>query len=551
MTAQQRRRIVDAGFSGLWDSIATALADRTAVLSARGPVTYTELERAAARLAAALSAAGVATGDTVGCCMRNSEAYIQTLWAIYKLGAIPVNVNYRYTSDELIFLFDDARLRVLMFEHDFETAVRAAASRSRRAPMLVRADGQTPVGHDCFLLADLVDAHEPLQCTAGKPDDRLIIYTGGTTGLPKGVVWRQGDFFETFAYPIYGLGGRRVPTTAGEVTDAARAFVADGTEPVLMPVAPLMHGTAFVYAHAALSTGGTIVFADPGTLDAGRIWSAVQSHRVTQMVIAGNGMALPLAAELTRAAASGTVYDTSSLKLVLSSGVAWTNDVKRTFLEHGSMTLCDILAASEGGPFAFAVTESLSDLPSAFRLVPGASLLDEEGNEIEPGSDEVGVLAYSGGMPLGYLHDDRATARVYRNIRGRRHVVPGDLARLNEDGTLELLGRGSAVINSGGEKVYAGEVESALLEHPGVIDCAVIGTPDVRWNEVVTAVVQPTSDRVDPDDLAAHVATRLAGYKKPRRVYFVDAIPRWPSGKVIMPELRAVVAQVAPASAKR
>jgi acyl-CoA synthetase (AMP-forming)/AMP-acid ligase II len=418
----------------------------------------------------------------------------------------------------------------------------------RVAHFLVNAEGDARAAGVCLLRAALVDAHEPVRGMAGGPDDCLIIYTGGTTGPPKGVLWRQGDFFETFAYPIYGLASKPVPATVAEATEAARAFASEGTAPVMMPVAPLMHGTAFVYAHAALSTGGTIVFADPGTLDAGRLWSAVQQHRVTQMVIAGNGMALPLAAELTRAAESKQAYDTSSLKLVLSSGVAWTNDLKRSFLEHGSMTLCDILAASEGGPFAFAITERLSDLPSPFRLVPGASVVDDDGNEILPGSEEVGFLAYSGGMPLGYLHDDQATARVYRTLRGRRHVVPGDLARINADGTLDLLGRGSAVINSGGEKVYAGEVESVLLEHPDVIDCAVIGTPDERWHEVVTAVVQPSRRQVDADELAAYVGTRLAGYKKPRRVYFIDAIPRWPSGKVIMPELRQAVTQTSPAS---
>jgi acyl-CoA synthetase (AMP-forming)/AMP-acid ligase II len=475
--------------------------------------------------------------------MRNGEAYIQTIWAAYKLGAIPVNLNYRYTTSEMTYLLGDAGLRVVVFEHAFRDAVWAAASQVRQAPMLVQADGEEPAGDDCVLLAALVRAHEPLRRIVGGPDDRLILYTGGTTGLPKGVVWRQGDFFETFAYPIYSRAGKPVPTNAAEVGETARAFAAEGTAPVLMPVAPLMHGTAFVYAHAALSTGGTIAFADPGPLDPRGIWCAVQERRVTQMVIAGNGMALPLAAELTRAAELRAAYDTSSLKLVLSSGVAWTDDVKRVFLEHGSMTLCDILAASEGGPFAFAITERLSDLPSSFRLVPGAALLDEDGNEIPPSSDEVGVLAFSGGMPLGYLHDEHATARVYRTIRGRRHVVPGDLARMNADGTLHLLGRGSGVINSAGEKVYAGEVESALLDHPDVIDCAVIGTPDDRWNEVVTAVVQARVGHVDADDLAAHVARRLAGYKKPRLVYFVDSIPRGPNGKVIMPELRAVVDQ--------
>jgi acyl-CoA synthetase (AMP-forming)/AMP-acid ligase II len=536
---------MDAGFSGLWDRVAAALPDRIAVWSGGGESTYAQLERGAAKLAAAWSEAGVTAGQTVGCCMRNSEAYIQTLWAAYKLGALPVNVNYRYKSSELTFLLDDAELHVLVFEIAFADAVRAAASRSRRAPMLVQADGESPAGEDCVMLAQLVETHEPMPRTLGDPDDRLIIYTGGTTGLPKGVVWRQGDFFKTFAYPIYNLAGKPVPTTAAEVTEAAREFAADGTAAVLMPVAPLMHGTAFVYAHAALATGGTIAFADPGTLNAAQIWSSVQEQRVTQMVIAGNGMALPLAAELIRAAKSEEPYDTSSLQLVLSSGVAWTDDVKRTFLEHGSMTLCDILAASEGGPFAFAIAERVSDLPSAFRLVPGAVLIDDDGNEIPPGSDDVGLLAFTGGLPLGYLHDEQATTHVYRTMRGQRYVVPGDLARLNIDGSLYLLGRGSAVINSGGEKVYAGEVEAALLEHPDVFDCAVIGTPDDRWNEVVTAVVKPRGDRVDADKLAAHVATRLAGYKKPRRVFFLDAIPRGPNGKVIMPELRAAVTEAA------
>jgi acyl-coenzyme A synthetase/AMP-(fatty) acid ligase len=244
-------------------------------------------------------------------------------------------------------------------------------------------------------------------------------------------------------------------------------------------------------------------------------------------------VARPLVDELRQADSSGRPHDLRSLVRIISAGVAWTDEVKRFLLERGNLQLVEILAASEGGPFAFAVTSSIADLPSRFRPVSGTRVFRDDGSLVTPGSDEIGTLAFAGPMPLGYLKDPEKTATVYRWIDGTRYVMPGDFVRVRADGSIEMLGRGAAVINTGGEKVYPAEVEGVLLAHPGVADCAVVGVPDARWGETVTALVVPREpSAVTPEQLMDAVGAQLAGYKKPRHVVLVDSLRRGPNSKL-------------------
>jgi acyl-coenzyme A synthetase/AMP-(fatty) acid ligase len=257
------------------------------------------------------------------------------------------------------------------------------------------------------------------------------------------------------------------------------------------------------------------------------------------MAIAGNAIARPLAVELERARAAGRPYDLARLRQVVSSGAAWTDDVKRVFLDHGIPRLTEVIGSSEGGPYAIARVASRADLPTRFSLAPRTRVIDEDGRDVEPGERAVGMLAYGGPMPLGYHGDAAATERVFRLLDGERYVVPGDMVALARDGTVTFLGRGAAVVNTGGEKVFPSEVEEALLAHPGVADCAVVGVPDDRWGEAVTAVVEPAGEAVGREELIAHVGSRLAGYKKPRHVVFVERLPRATTGKVDLQAIRA------------
>jgi acyl-coenzyme A synthetase/AMP-(fatty) acid ligase len=223
---------------------------------------------------------------------------------------------------------------------------------------------------------------------------------------------------------------------------------------------------------------------------------------------------------------------------MFSSGVAWTDDVKRALLERHPMLLTEVLASSEGGPYAIAQVASVEDLPSRFVLTPGTVVLDEQGEQVEPGSDRIGMLAFTGPMPRGYHGDPEKTAGVFFDRGGERYVMPGDFVRLREDNSIEFLGRGSGVVNTGGEKVYPGEVEDVLLTHPDVADCAIVGVPDERWGEAVAAVVALKRGEATPDELVDHVGAQLAGYKKPRHVVVVDALPRGPNAKLDLPAVR-------------
>jgi fatty-acyl-CoA synthase len=310
-----------------------------------------------------------------------------------------------------------------------------------------------------------------------------------------------------------------------------------------------MHATGMYTTLGALLASGRVVFLTGRSYDARELARTVAAQRVDTVSIVGDVFALPLADALDEAAADGSPYDLSSLRRMLSVGVTWSADVKRRLLMHADFVCRDMIAASEGGPFAVCETRRGDDVvTSRFMLLPGARVIDEEGRDVVPGSGQVGVLAAPADDEIGYLGDAAKTAQTFRTIGGRRWVVPGDLASTEADGSITFHGRDSRVINTGGEKVYAEEVEQVLLEHPGVRDALVVGLPDQRFGHRVTAVVVPASDgEVTAEGLAGYVASRLADYKKPRAVVFVDDVRRSPSGKADLRWAAAIAAARRPA----
>ncbi len=532
---------VDANFATIWEYIAEALPDRVALSHAGRELTYRELDESAGRLASACRAAGLEPGAKIACYLYNSIPYVQTVFAALKLRAVPVNVNYRYQRHELAQILTDADAEAIVFDGSLAERVHQALDDAPGLRLLIQVDDpEYPLIPGARGLAETLASHEPHPHAARSGDEVLFVYTGGTTGLPKGVIWRQGDLFDMLCHQVYAVMGRKIPTSVREAAEVARDFAESGDSPRTLPVAPLMHATALFGSMGTLLAGGTIVFAPGRSLDPQAVWRTVEAERVTRMTIAGNAIARPLAEELERADREGSPYDISTLQNVVSSGVAWTDDVKRVFLERQPMLLLEILASTEGGPYAYASVSNLSELPSRFRLAPGAAVFDEQGEEVVPGSDTIGMLAFAGAMPLGYYKDPEKTAAVYRSLHGKRYVMPGDFVKVAADGSVILLGRGSGVINSGGEKIYPAEVEAVLLAHPSVDDCVVVGVPDERWGEVTTALVRLRSAVVAPAELVEHVGRELANYKKPRHVLIVDQLPRGPNGKVDMDSARAL-----------
>ncbi|RBY78210.1 acyl-CoA synthetase [Geodermatophilus sp. TF02-6] len=523
----------------LLEAVADALSaldpDRTALVHGERAVTWAQFDDRAARLAGTLAARGVGPGDRVGIALHNSPEYLETLFAALKLRAVPVNVNYRYREAELAQVVDLTDLRALVADATVAgTAAAVAAARPGLRAVVVVGDEGGRSGHEGRLVAyEEAVAAAPHPRQPRSPDDRVLMLTGGTTGLPKGVEWDCAGVCGVVS-SAYGRAGRPVPADpAGVVADAVVA-AREGSAPVVLPASPLVHGTGFFSSVGNLLRGGRVVTLPQRSLDPAALWTAVQRHRVDELVIVGDAFAVPLLGELDRAAAAGTPYDLRSLRRIVSSGVRWSPETKRRLLRAGRFTLQDSIAATEGGPFGVSLCGPDSDsVDSRFALPPNARVVAPDGADVVPGSGQVGVLASTGNLPLGYLDDPVATAAVFRTIDGVRYAVPGDAATVEADGTLTLLGRGSGVVNTGGEKVFAEEVEQALVDCPGVAEAVVVGVPDDRWGSLVTALVVPEPGaRLREEPLAAAVGQRLAGYKRPRRVRIVPGIERTVSGKI-------------------
>ncbi len=523
---------MDVSFGTIWEAVARELPDAVAISEPGRDHTFADFADRAARLAAALVAAGVGPGDKVACYLYNGAAYLETVFAAMKIGAVPVNANYRYTQDELSSLLRDADAAALVFSGELAGNVTHAAAHVPTLRLLVRV-GAGPGGPDVPELEPLLATTEPLPARPRPGSDQLFMYTGGTTGRPKGVIWQQKDLLNCLVVPIFRpLGVDALPASLDEAVRIAVTARSNAEAPATMPVVPLMHATGLFNSMGALLVGGRVITARPGGLDPRHVWESASAQRAGTIIVAGNAVCQPLVDELRAAERDGRPYDLTALDSVLSSGTVLSDRLKRALHERADLTIVDAIASSEGGPFAFAITSSVADLPSRFFPVPGTTVITDGDQRAAPGGKEVGVLAYSGPMPLGYHKDTTRTATTFRVIEDVRYSVPGDLARIDADGAILFLGRGSGVINTGGEKVHPQEVENALLTHPDVTDAIVVGVPDDVWGERVAAVVATANTSLTSEELRATVRATLAGYKVPRTVVLLPELPRTPTGKL-------------------
>lgn len=523
-------------WADLYEAIAALDPSAEAIVHGERRITWGEFDEVTARLSAVFQSWGLESGARVALYLFNVPEYIELAVGAFKARVVPINVNYRYRGDEVRHVLSDSGAEVLVFDAELSGVVaELAATGDLPDHVVVVGDGELPASlATADRYGELVAAHPPALPMERRGDDQLILYTGGTTGYPKGVVWHHGDLFQTLSYPAYAAAGLDTPTTAGGVAEAAAALRSSGASPVLVSAPPLIHGTALFLAMAALIRGGAVVLLTSRRFDAGELWRLVESERVTDIAIVGDSFARPMVAALDDRDAAGDPVDLSSVRMVSSAGITWGAETKAALRRRGQMVLLDMLGASEGGPFATSVTLPGQDPPETarFTIADRAVLLDDDGTIIPPGDGRIGVLAYRGSGPIGYFGDPVKTASVFRQIDGERYVIPGDYATVAADGTVTFVGRGSVCVNTGGEKVYPEEVEETLKTHPAVVDCNVVGVPDATFGDAVTAVVQLAPDATVTDsDLAAHVSERLAGYKAPRHIVRVDVLQRSPTGK--------------------
>ncbi|MEY2568407.1 MAG: 3-oxocholest-4-en-26-oate---CoA ligase [Actinomycetota bacterium] len=498
-------------FADLFEQVADVAGDREALVCGDRHLTYAELDERSTRLANHLVGLGVRPGSHVGIYAYNCPEWIETWLACFKARASGINVNFRYVTDELRYVFENSDMVALVHGPEFDDP-----------PY----DGPTlRIGEDYEKALAAASPDRSFGPRSG--DDPYVIYTGGTTGMPKGVVWRSEDAF----YATMGGGNYAGPPVESEQELVDKARDAGRFAHLITP--PLMHAAGQWVAMSAFFAGMTVVLLDGKRFDPHHAWELVEREKVGSLVIVGDAMGRPLAEAI---AEDPSRYDTSSLFVVGSGGAALSPAVKEQLASAlpNAMVL-DSFGSSESG------YQGRAAEARKFTVSDTTAVFDDELRRVEPGSAVVGRLAQTGHIPVGYYNDPEKTAATFMEVAGQRWAFAGDMATVESDGTINLLGRGSACVNTGGEKVYPEEVEDVLKAHPAVFDALVVGIPDERWGERVAAIVQTrTGDPLSLEDLQEHCRTKLAGYKVPRQVHLVARTPRQPSGKPDYPAAKRV-----------
>ena len=521
-------------FATVWESIADEIGDVTALVHGSSRRTWAQFDDRAARLAGAFTAAGLGPDSKIALYMYNGNEYSEAQFAAFKMRGVPINVNYRYLDDELHYLLDNSDSEAIVFHSSLGDRVARVAPRLPKLKLLLEVDDGGEFSGIAQCYDRVLNTADPMPRISRSEDDIYMLYTGGTTGMPKGVMYAIGGLTSGFVSGGFPMVGLPVPQDASEIAGFVRQLIDSGNQIISIPCAPLMHGTGvWLGAFIPQLAGGQVLSLTRRSLDAHELLDTVQRERVTNITIVGDAFAKPIVAAIDAAIAAGSPYDTSSLKLIISSGVMWTAEVKEQLLDRiEQVVLLDAIGSSEGSMGMAISMRGLPPSTAKFTQSPTTRVFTDDGREVQPGSDEVGLVAAGGNVPLGYYKDAEKSARTFKVINGERYSFPGDMAQVAADGSLILLGRGSQVINTGGEKVFPEEVEEAVKRVDGIQDCLVVGIDDDKFGQAVTAVASRSEgSTVTEATVIADVKGQLAGFKAPKRVVFVSQVPRAPNGK--------------------
>lgn len=527
---------MDFHFNNVWTALSDAYPNRAALICEEKTVTWSQFNDRAARLASLFEKHGVTNGASVGLYMLNCNEYTEAHFGCFKQSICPVNVNYRYRAEELIYLLDNSDSEVVIYHASFAPRITEIKSSLPKIKLYIQVDD----GTDNELLDGALDYERALAESAPQPfkpsayEDRYMLYTGGTTGMPKGVMYDNGALAHWLCIGGYTSRGLAPPSSIADVLEGAQAITDMNVVHRSLPACPQMHGTGmWIGTMVALNCGGTVITQRTQHLDVDALLRCVVDNEVTDLTIVGDAFARPILGALDAASAAGKPYDLSRLGQIASSGVMWSSEIKEGLLRHHDMMLNDIMGSTEGSMGGSLSTRQGAAKTAKFVIADYVKVFNENDEPVAPGSGEMGMVATAGIVPRGYYKDDVKSANTFRTVNGVRYSFPGDFATVEIDGSITLLGRGSQCINTGGEKVFTEEVEEAIKRHPDVEDCLVVGLPDERLGNRVVAVYsqRPGTSLVGEDGLREHVRSQLAGYKAPKQSILVDIVQRAPNGK--------------------
>lgn len=521
----------------IWENIAEAIPDKPAIIDGTRRYSWSEYADRAARVAQILVDHGLEPGAKLSIYSYNTAEYMETQFGAFKARICPVNVNYRYLEAELTHVINNSDSEALVFQAQFAPRVAAIRDQLEQVKLFLEIDdgsGEHLEGAISYEAA--LQSAEPMPVIERSDDDLYMLYTGGTTGMPKGVMYDHKSFSTALLAKGFEMRMMEPPTDASGFGPLVQQLHAIGAASRSIPACPLMHGTGmWIGAMVPHSLGGCVVLCDNSHFDSVALWRLAEDEKVTDITIVGDVFAKPMLAALEEAKAAGQSFDLSALLMMGSSGVMWSTEVKRGLLGHlPQMAIVDSMGSTEGSMGVSITTAENVDIDQTakFDMNPTTKVLTEDGKPVAPGSGEMGLICNGGMVPLGYYKDEAKSAATFKSFDGVRYSIPGDFATVEADGSITLLGRGSACINSGGEKIFPEEVEEALKTHESVYDCLVVGIADDRFGQKVTAVLSLVPGApFDEAELSDYVRSKLAAYKAPRAIVVVDEVPRAANGK--------------------
>ena len=522
----------------IWEHISDLVPNELACISGDEKKTWSEYEKTSARIASFLNKRGVKKDTKVGLYLFNCSEYLTSQFAIMKVMGVPINVNYRYQSDELVYLFDNSDSEVVFFHESYSDQVKQVYKKLPGVKTWIQIGGVKDTEIDgCFSYEEIISSNDPMERIVRDEDNIYMIYTGGTTGMPKGVMYNHGEF----SVAMYGglkSQGYEVPDMRlrENIKDLKEIIIKKSKSNDLtrcLIACPLMHGTGmFLGGFMTHCLGGSIITIPEIGLNPEKILSEISTTGANNLVIVGDAFAKPLLRELDAGKVKAEPYDISSLNIIISSGVIWSAEVKQGILEHHDVKLFDSMGSSEGGMASSVSSRKKSVKTAKFKINPDVIVLGDDGAIVEPGSGIRGLVGTSGIIPQGYYKDPVKSAQTFKEVHGKRYSFPGDYALVEEDGSITLLGRGSNCINSAGEKIYPEEVEEALKLNINIDDVLVVGVDDEKFGQKVVAVASFNEGMgIEEHALREETKKHLSSYKVPKNIKFVDKVNRAPNGK--------------------